>query len=240
MRALFVCLFTAVILCCSNHAFCAEGLPPQPTEHTLRQVEGWTVHVDNRLLDGPDHELGERAMKMLAHRLYQITLVLAPEKVERLRQVHVYLDRTCGGLDRAQYHPSAEWLSQHGYDKAMARCVHIPSAAGFVSQRFQYDQPWAVMHELAHAYHDQVLGFDDPEIKAAWRHFVDGGKYKAVLHINGRHVLHYALTNEREFFAEMTESYLGMNDFYPFNSAELRRDEPEIFKLLEKIWGPLP
>jgi hypothetical protein len=32
----------------------------------------------------------------------------------------------------------------------------------------------------------------------------------------------------------------GQNDFYPFNRAELQRDEPEIFKLLAKIWGPIP
>ena len=43
-----------------------------------------------------------------------------------------------------------------------------------------------------------------------------------------------------EFFAEMTESYFGQNDFYPFNRAELRRDEPEVYALMRKLWGPLP
>jgi hypothetical protein len=38
----------------------------------------------------------------------------------------------------------------------------------------------------------------------------------------------------------MTETYFGMNDFYPFNSAELRRDEPELFGLMREIWGKLP
>jgi hypothetical protein len=42
-----------------------------------------------------------------------------------------------------------------------------------------------------------------------------------------------------EFFAEMTESYFGSNDFYPFVTGELKRDEPDIFKLMEEIWGPL-
>ena len=51
---------------------------------------------------------------------------------------------------------------------------------------------------------------------------------------------HPAVVVLKEFFAEMTESYFGMNDFYPFNSAELERDEPEIYKLLQEIWGPLP
>jgi hypothetical protein len=39
-----------------------------------------------------------------------------------------------------------------------------------------------------------------------------------------------------EFFAEMTESDLGHNDFFPFNRAELKQEEPEFFELLAKIF----
>ena len=47
-------------------------------------------------------------------------------------------------------------------------------------------------------------------------------------------------TNPQEFFAEMTESYFGSNDFYPFVTGELKQAEPEIFTLMEELWGPLP
>ena len=40
------------------------------------------------------------------------------------------------------------------------------------------------------------------------------------------------LTDHKEFFAEMSEAYFGMNDFFPFNRAELKREEPELFLLL--------
>jgi hypothetical protein len=53
-------------------------------------------------------------------------------------------------------------------------------------------------------------------------------------------VPHYALTNEKEFFAEMSECYFGVNDFFPFTNAELRDAEPEIYALLADIWGPVP
>ena len=36
----------------------------------------------------------------------------------------------------------------------------------------------------------------------------------------------------------MSEAYFGMNDFFPFNRAELMTAEPEIYALLETIWGP--
>ena len=45
-----------------------------------------------------------------------------------------------------------------------------------------------------------------------------------------------ARADEMEFFAEMTEAFFGVNDFYPFNSAELREAEPELFRLLTSIW----
>jgi len=214
--------------------------PPKPTSHTERDIDGWTVHIDDRLLKGPDAELGKRAIRCLECQLHGVALVLPADKVKRLRRVPIWLDRTHGKLLPAQYHPSADWLAGNGYDRALAKCVHIPDAKYFADARHQREQPWATLHELAHAYHDQVLGFDHADVKAAWQAFVKGGKYTSVLHVNGREHKHYALTNQMEFFAEMTESYFGCNDFYPFNSGELKRAEPEVFALLEKVWGPLP
>jgi len=209
----------------------------KPTSHTIRSIEGWSVHVDDRLLGGPDKELGERAMGLLGEHLKKIAAVAPQDKVARLREVHIWLDRTHGGLRSAQYHPSKGWLRSNGYDEALAKCVHIPDAKDFVSPRLQHDQPWMVLHELAHAYHDQVLGFEEPRILAAWRKFVASGKYGSVKHVSGKMVRHYGLTDQKEFFAEMSESYFGRNDFYPFDREELKREEPELFGLLEEIWG---
>jgi hypothetical protein len=94
-----------------------------------------------------------------------------------------------------------------------------------------------VLHELAHAYHDQVLGFDDERVAAAWRKFRDSGKYKNVLTVSGDRHEHYALTDEKEFFAEMTEAYFGSNDFFPFVAGELKEAEPDVFGLLGELWG---
>ena len=96
------------------------------------------------------------------------------------------------------------------------------------------------MHELAHAYHDQVLGFEEKEVLQAWNRFCKSGKYQKVRHINGKVIPHYALTDQKEFFAEMTESYFGLNDFYPFHRDDLRQAEPGIFALMKSVWGPLP
>jgi hypothetical protein len=218
----------------------SPGTPPLPASHTTRQIEGWTVRVDDRLLGGDGAEIGGRAIKLLTARLVGIAVVVPEAKLARLREVVIQLDLTHGALHPMQYHPSAGWLKANGYREDLAKCVHIPDAREFLSPFENHRQPWAVLHELAHAYHDRVPGFDDARIKAAWKKFRDGGRYRSVVTTPGPMREHYALTNEREFFAEMTEAYFGTNDFYPFVAGELKQAEPEVFELMREVWGPLP
>ena len=214
--------------------------PPKPTAHEDRVMEGWPVHVDKRLLEGPDTELGAGALKLLSARLADIARLMAPDRLVKLREAPIWLDLTHGKLKSMQYHPSAGWLRDNGYATELSKCVHIPDAAGFVSPHHQHRQPWSTLHELAHAYHDRVLGFEEPRIKAAWKQAVESKRYDKVLLINGRETRHYALTDQKEFFAEMTESYFGMNDFFPYNRSELLRENPEVHALLTEVWGPVP
>ncbi|WP_241179951.1 M90 metallopeptidase family protein [Humisphaera borealis] len=234
----------AAALLASSPAIPADAppktVPPLPASHTVRQLEGWTIRVDDRLLNGEGTAKGEKAMKILNARLVAITAVVPEKTLARLREVPIQLDLTHGELHPMQYHPSAGWLKGKGYSEQLAKSVHIPSVDDFLSPFESHRQPWAVLHELAHAYHDRVLGFDEPRIIAAWKKFRDSGRYKSVLTSPGSMREHYGLTNEKEFFAEMTESYFGSNDFYPFVAGELKQAEPEIFELMHDIWGPLP
>jgi len=211
--------------------------PPKPTSRSVRNIEGWTARIDDRLFVPPNDALGTRALKMLEAKLADITFVVAADRLARLQTVLIVLDLTHGRLRVMQYHPSPEWLEEHGYARDLAKCVHICEAAGFVAPRQVNEQPWVILHELAHAYHDQVLGFDDASILDAYERFKQSGRGDSVLLITGKRVRHYALTDQKEFFAEMTEAYFGMNDFFPFNRAELMTAEPEIFGLLQTVWG---
>ncbi len=213
---------------------------PLPTAHTNRNIEGWNVRVDDRLLHGEAAPTGERALKLLTARLVAITIVVPEKSLAKLRAITIELDLDYGDLHVMQYHPNAGWLKGHGYSEALAKCVHIPEAEAFLSPYENHRMPWVVLHELAHGFHDQVIGFEEPRVTAAWKKFCDSGKYKSVLTSPGHMREHYGLTNQKEFFAEMTEAYFGSNDFYPFVTGELKQAEPDIFSLLEEIWGPLP
>ena len=214
--------------------------PTLPAAHTTRNIEGWNVRVDDRLLHGDGAPKGERALKLLTARLVAITIVVPEPALAKLRAVTIELDQDCGGLKAMQYHPDSGWLKSHGYSEALAKCAHIPTVEDFLSPFENHRMPWVVLHELSHAYHDQVLGFEEPRVLAAWKKFRDSGKYKSVLTSPGPMREHYGLTDQKEFFAEMTECYFGSNDFYPFVTGELKQAEPEVFTLLQEIWGPLP
>ncbi len=216
----------------------AEAQLPQPTSRSDRNLEGWTIRVDDRLLgESADAPLGARALRFLEAKLVEIKAVVPAERLKDLQQFTIVLDLNCGNLGAMQYHPDAGWLKAHGFPIELAKCVHLPRAADVATRRNINEQPWVILHELAHAFHDQKLDFDEPRIMAAYQKFKQSGHGDAALLYNGKRVKHYGLTDQKEFFAEMTESYFGVNDFFPFNRAELQEAEPELFQLLKEIWS---
>ena len=217
----------------------AESKLPQPTSRSVHEIEGWKVRVDDRLTgDSPDAVTGTRALRFLEAKLVEIKAVVPPDRLKDLQEVTIVLDLNCGDLGAMQYHPDAGWLKAHGFPTELAKCVHLPRAADLPTRRNINEQPWVILHELAHAFHDQKLDFDEPRIKAAYEQFKQSGHGDKALLYNGKRVKHYGLTDQKEFFAEMTESYFGVNDFFPFNHAELQEAEPELFQLLTEIWKP--
>jgi len=142
-------------------------------------------------------------------------------------------------LGGKQYHPDLKWLTDRNYDPRLVKKVHITHAGELFSRQQMIKHPAVILHELAHGYHDQVLGFGEPRIKAAYDKAMKAGIYDKVLLYTGREVEHYAASNHKEYFAEGTEAYFYRNDFYPFVAAELRQHDPKLYELLEQIWGKL-
>lgn len=208
---------------------------PDPVE---RDIEGWTVVVDPQLLKDENRAVAQQAFKALANHLQRVTWIVPADRLAELRKLRIWIDLS-HELKSMQYHPGAEWLKNNGYDPRLVKHVHIPRAAALYESHTWAKHPYCVLHELAHAYHDQVLGFDQSEVRAAYDNARQTGILKEVLLFTGSKVDHYGLTNHKEYFAESTEAYFGVNDFYPFVRAELREHDPRMFATLEKIWGPV-
>ena len=233
LRAILVSILMLMVVTPSLLADEKEKPVYVPTsDYDVVQIEGWTVYVDQRL-KREQTGLATRAERLVKIQLYQISLVVPEEQLKRLREVPIWIcDRKDGPI---HYHPERKWLVENGYNPDKAKAVDISRAINIV--RCYRDQPWVMMHELAHAYHNRVLGFEEPRVLAAYENAVKQKKYESVQRIGGQSVRHYALTNHKEYFAECTEAFLGTNDFYPFVRAELRDHDPHMFRLLQEIWG---
>jgi dipeptidyl-peptidase-4 len=203
----------------------------------LRDIEGWKVHVDPALLDGKHKEEGGKALTMLANHLQRIRILVPAAPLAKLQTIEIWIEQDHPRLKSMQYHPSRDWLVEHGHDPRLTRKVHITQARELLSRGQMLKHPAVVLHELAHGYHDQFLGFDDPGILAAYRKARDSGSYTNVLLYTGQKVRHYGLTDQKEYFAEGTEAYLYRNDFYPFVRAELKEHDPALHEVLVKVWG---
>jgi hypothetical protein len=244
------CLALAFLLslspCATSFAQPSDGaFPREGTESSdhrfdpvVREIEGWTVHVEPCLIDGEQHELGARALQMLANHLQRIKILVPEEPLRKMQTVEIWIEHNHPRLKAMQYHPSRQWLVANRHDPRLARKVHITQAAELFSRSQMFKHPAVILHELAHAYHDQVLGFDHPGILAAYNKAKEAGIYEKVLLYTGAKVRHYGLSNHKEYFAEGTESYFYRNDFYPFVRAELKEHDPALHDLLVDIWGP--
>ncbi len=235
-----VCLLLCCLFQTSSRA--DDDLSEKPIEFYdpfVKQIEGWHVAVDPKLLGKENQEVADKAFQALANHLQRVKYIVPPDRLAKLQELPIWIELDNPKLGNMQYHPGRGWLLANGHDPRLVKHVHIPRAKNLYARHMWAKHPYVVLHELAHSYHDQVLSFDHPEIIAAYEDAKEKGIYDEVLLYTGRKVRHYGMSNPKEYFAEATESYFGVNDFYPFVRAELKEHDPELFRLMKAFWGPV-
>lgn len=203
-------------------------------DYKTEQVLGWDVLVHQDLL--ADEALYKEVRDELHHQLFRITKVLPEDKVKLLRTVPIWIELNNPYSNNCQYHPNKRWLEGNGYLPDKAKCVELSNAKNFLRSS-QGSQPYVMLHELAHAYHDQHLSFNHDGIIQTYKQAKAEGGYDQVLHIGGRKVKAYAMTDHKEYFAEASEAYFGTNDHYPFVRSELKEHDPAMYKMVREVWG---
>lgn len=203
------------------------------SKYQTHAIEGWTVHVDRKLRSEPTLD---ESLLLLGSQLRKIARYLPSSAVEHLRTVQLWVSpEDPDGKAAADYHPSEDWLREHGRNVAMAGGVEL----------YRIDAlngiPSILLHELGHAYHDQVLGFDSDEIKEVYENAIEAGLYDDVEHLDApgspptlRRA--YAATNEKEYFAESTVAFFMRNSAYPYTRSDLAEHDPEAFELFCRLW----
>ena len=207
-------------------------------DHATFLVNGWTIHLNDRLWS-ESPAATRRMLGLLSGQLDRVIETLPAKALKHLRAVPIWINPPYEGKrPTAEYHPDAAWLRKAGRNPAMAKGIELTNVAIFSFENKR--MPFLLLHELAHSYHDQVLGFDQPQIIAAFKRARDSGAYDKVKRFNGKKIVTdkaYAMNNHKEYFAECTEAFFGKNDFYPFDRKELKAHDPRICEILRKVWG---
>ena len=204
--------------------------------YTSRAVEGWPVRVSETLMaEKPDQT--RHALELLGEQLRIVKDVIPQQTIVKIINVPIWFSPKYEGVrPTGEYHPGAGWLKSQRRRPELHRCIEFTNIPIF--EREVKRMPVLVLHELAHAYHDQELGFDHAEVKATYDIALNNGSYESVQRgKSGKKERAYAITNEREYFAETSEAYFGRNDFYPFDRNELKGHDPRMEEVLKNLWN---
>jgi hypothetical protein len=212
----------------------------QRAGYDYRTIRQWTVAFEKATWNGLDEILS----KVLDVKLQEIEEVLPPAPLVRLRStVTIVADHTTPDFPSvAVYHwvGAQPWLRAHGEPTCKAGSINILQAAEFISLVEDINRyPAALLHEVAHAYHDRFVsgGRHNEIIRAAYQRAVGSGIYEHVLNVTG--VMHQAnaIRNEMEYFANTTTAYFMRNDDWPEDRYELARTDPAGFHMIQSLWN---
>jgi toxin lethal factor len=199
------------------------------------EIEGFDLLVSEVILEkNEDSNYKRKPLEVLELELKIIASIMTPAALRVLHKLVIWADWDSPVEKR-------EFVAVYygGHQLAMLKKGQHPLRANNISilrmkSLTKEHQPEAdsgrcvLLHEIAHAVHHQLIGYDNSSIKAAFaqaleRKLVDKSTYAA--------------TNEKEFFAEMTCAYLDRLHYYPHTRADLETHDPVTFRLMKSVWG---
>lgn len=151
------------------------------------------------------------------------------------KTIKIWIEDKTQNIHKLVYYPSGGNVHGVGKDPRKARSIVIHNAESYLATA-RY-QPWILLHEFSHAYFHQILKGRFPPLNDAYNNAVKTGLYKKIKKNDGTVTDSYALTNHREYFAELTESYFGKNNFFPFTRQQLKKYDPAGFTAIKEAWN---
>lgn len=213
---------------------------PEREYQTVKRGK-WTFEVEQQLItDSP--AVAQKALVRLQENLDEAFRLLPKPAHPVLKELKYYV--LYGPKGRSEgYDNGLEYFSNNApklrnkLDERWSRCIVVYHAENYV----KLSNLWAlkaVLHELGHAHQIEHWAADQPDIMAAWKNAVDTGLYVNVREDTGKTIPKaYALTNQLEYFAELTAIYFAKCNYTPYDRAALKKYDPKGFALIQKMWG---
>ena len=206
--------------------------PFEPTVSYAKETfAGFAVNVSAHLV--ADAALHDKSVKYVEKMLSDMSTRLPRPAVAALQKTTaLWLEHSDCRKPAGEYHPSREWLKENNVNPDKAKSVQFNAD----HLHWGETQPAMSLHEFAHAFHDIYLRGDNPEVLKAFAQACRSGKYDNVDYALGGKKRAYALNNQMEFFAELSEAYFWRNDFEPFDRDALAKFDPDSMAVIERMW----
>jgi hypothetical protein len=240
-RILFPFVFSALLLCISDEIAAsaqAQNKTPSIPGYETQKMDGFTLFIHP---DAKKHEdeFKKSPMEVLKLELKMLGQILNKRALAKVQTLPFWVEwdeapegTNTGGATVIAYYLSADLRMARirGEHPLRARTITICNLKTLTRlHQPEIDSGKCILlHEVAHAVHDQIIGFDNPDINLAFTQAMNRKLYQPGL---------YMTSSAREFFAELTCSYLDRLDHFPRNRGDLKKHDPATFKLLERIWS---
>lgn len=205
-------------------------------KYTEEKSNGWTIRVFGEELR-KDGALRKKAVKAIKEQLAKVGSRVPMDAQKYLKRIpiHIYYNKplqfqtTNDANILAYYNPAEKAVTFHNAQK-LADLKDYRNAV--------------LLHELAHAYHNTFIGYNNKEVIKAYENAKNTGLYQNVKTIYGNTVKEaYALENHIEYFAEVSEAYFSKNtgkfknDYYPFTRFDLKSYDKEGYNMIVHMWN---
>jgi hypothetical protein len=245
-----------------NHQLSSEWSRPkyrssnQPTSDYQKQmIQGFELFIEKPLLR--PNQSKKRLLKRFNQILQAIAQATPGDQLSILRKTKIWLSVTplrsvrhdgtfdiSGEGKNLQVSEAAGWyevsdaetLRKYNLNPDKAKGIEVGEILTFLRYSYTYQQA-LVLHELAHAYHDRVLGQNNFAIQAAYQQAISKRLYNVPDYLN-RQKQAYAATDTWEYFAELSTAYLLKNDAFPYNRATLSQHDTVGYQLMQQTWEP--
>lgn len=203
-------------------------------EYQTEQIQGWTVQVHPDLKQ--QEELRQGVLRQLDRDLHFVKRYVSTASLPMLQQTTIWIEANDPAVPWVAYHTSRDWLEQQGLNPDKTGGIEIGQPKRYLDW---FPQQTSILQYLLSASYLQKAGLmEDPVLQRLLTSVQAEPRMQQVLRFDGDSVAHPARRNAWECFARLSMSRFGTGDHYPFVNAEVKKEFPELDKLLQELWTP--
>lgn len=213
----------------------AGAEPYTPTsQYTVRSFHAFRVLIHPDVVR--NNNVNERLLQHLDKQIAVMARTLPPFALAKLQRISIWIEPNSdqyAGVYHRSSNNNAATMRHFGYNPDKIGAVTMIAEHIF---KLSAERPGVLLHEFAHAYHDTNGARFQADIDKAYAEAVRSGAYQNVPIGGGKTGAAYAITNDREYFAELTAAYFDLGTMTPRTKADLKQRDAMGFELMRRVW----